>query len=217
MIYELDVPQSVLDNLINLSSNGKKTEMTDLSIIEEQDKIKDIVSNLVDTSSYFYGNLFNHSNPFTIHSDVSSKKKTILLIPINASDDQKFVLLHQQLLRDKEMSWIYDVFSDKSEEELKEMYYHTASKSRPCDTPEVVGCTNTLVSEELFQYLPYTRDLYYGLTGWAWDYKPRKALLFPASRIHATGRMVSPKIGCTIQFTDVLNLDQILTTARILP
>lgn len=217
MIYELDVPHSVLDNLINLSSNGKKTEMTDLSIIEEQDKIKDIVSNLVDTSSYFYGNLFNHSNPFTIHSDVSSKKKTILLIPINAADDQKFVLFHQQLLRDKEMSWIYDVFSDKSEDELKAMYYHTASKSRPCDTQEVVGCINEPVSEELFRYLPYTRDLYYGLTGWAWDYKPGKALLFPASIIHATGRMVSPKIGCTIQFTDVLNLDQILTTARILP
>lgn len=216
MIYELDVPQSVLNDLINLSLNGKKTEMTDLSIIEEQDQIRSIVSNLVDTTSYFYGNLFNHTNPFTIHSDVSSKKKTILLIPIQAAKDQKFIIFKQRLLREKEMSWIYDVFSDKSDDELRAMYYHTASKSRPCDTLEVVGCTNEPVSEELFQHLPYTKELYHGLTGDVWDYKPGRALLFPADRIHATGRMSSPKIGCTIQFTDVLDSGQILTTAHTL-
>lgn len=217
MIYELDVPFNTLKKFIELSSSGKKTEMTSLSIIEEQDKIKEIASEIIDTTSYFYGNLFNHGNPFTIHSDVSDKKKTVLLIPISASRDQKFVMFDQTLVRNKEMSWIYNIFSDKTEEELKAMYYHTSSKSRPCDTEEVFGCTGEPVPEELFQYLPYTRDLYHGLTGWAWDYKPGKALLFPANRIHATGRMSLSKIGCTIQFKESLNKDHLLTSARILP
>ena len=201
MIYELNVPNNILEKFIDLSVNGLKTDMTDLSIIEEQDSIKEIVSNLVSIDGYFYGNIFNHSNPFTIHSDVSDKKNSILLVPIKAHEEQKFIVFDQILKNEKEMSWIHNLFDDKTDQELRDMYYHTSSKSRPYDTTEVHGCTSEPVSEDLFQHLPYTRDLYYGLTGWVWDYKPGKALLFPAERLHATGRMLSDKIGCTVQFT----------------
>ena len=214
MIYELDVSPNILARFERLSVEGEKTNMTDLSIIEEQDKIKNIVSYLVDTNSYFYGNIFNHNNPFTIHSDTSSIKKSILLVPIKAKENQKFIVFDQELHREKELSWIYNVFDDKTQEELEKMYYHTSSKSRPFDTPEVIGCIDRPISEYLFQYLPYTRDLYYGLTGWVWDYKPGKALLFPATKLHATGRMTGPKIGCTIQFTEILSNQQILASAR---
>ena len=200
-IYELDVTENVLQELIHLSNNGIKSSMKDVSIIEEQDKIKQIISDLICTDGYHYGNLFNHSNPFTVHSDMSDIKKTVLLIPIKAHEKQKFIVFDQVLKNKKEMSWIYNIFDDKTDEELKEMYYHTASKLRPCESHQVHGCTHEPVSESLFKHLPYVRELYHGLTGFAWDYKPGKALLFPAERLHATGKMIEDKIGCTVQLT----------------
>lgn len=201
-MFEFDLPNHILKKFINLSYHSNKKEMTNLSIIEEQDEIKSIISEFISDKSYHYGNLFSHDYPFAIHSDISDKKKTILLIPIEAADDQTFILFDQTINQNEPISWIYNIFDDKTEEELKEMYYDNAYKSRPCDTKNVIGCTNKPVSEEIYKYLPYTQELYYGLTGKVWKYTPGKALLFEANRIHATGKMSKPKIGCTIQFKD---------------
>ena len=215
-IYELDIPFTVLNKLRDLSYNGKKTFLKDLSIIEEQEKIKTILNDFIDISSFHYANLFNHQTPFTIHSDISNKKKSILLIPIDASIDQKFIVFDQIVKSDTEVSWIYNIFDDKTDEELKEMYYESALKTRPCDTECVKGCTQLPISNQLYQYLPFSRELYYGLSGFVWDYTPGKALLFPANQIHATGKMKSSKIGCTVQFKNSTNNLETLTSKRIL-
>lgn len=215
-MIEIDLPYGVLEAFTNLSANGVKTIMKDLSIIEEQETIKSIADKFIDTSCFHYGNLFNHTQPFAIHSDVSIKKESILLIPIHASVEQKFIVFDQTVESTSEISWIYNIFDDKSNEELKEMYYDSSIKSRPCDTNSVKGCTRNPVSNSLHKFLPYTKELYHGLTGIAWNYTPGKALLFPANRIHATGRMSSSKIGCTIQFTDSVNNLLISASTRIL-
>lgn len=201
-MFEFDIPLHILEKFKKLSTHANKTEMKDVSIIEEQNEIKEIISEFISIDSYHYGNLFAHNNPFAIHSDISDKKKTILLVPIEAAEDQTFVVFDQTINQNEPISWIYNIFDDKTAEELKEMYYDTAYKTRPCDTKNVIGCTNSPVSEKIYQHLPYTQDLYYGLTGTVWNYTPGKALLFEANRIHATGRMSKPKIGCTIQFKD---------------
>ena len=92
------------------------------------------------------------------------------------------------------------------------MYYESAQKTRPYDTENVVDCINKPISDELYKHLPYTKDLYFGLTGSTWDYTPGTALLFSANRIHATGKMKSPKIGCTIQFRD--SIDNLRTSLK---
>jgi hypothetical protein len=214
-MIEITLPKDILNQLINLSINGDKTHMKDLSIIEEQDKIKDILKKFIDIKYFHYSNIFNHESPFTIHCDISAKKKSILLIPIQAYKEQKFIVFDQTVDSDKEVSWIYNIFDDKTDLELKEMYYESSLRTRPCDTDFVKGCTGLSIDEQLFEYLPYTKDLYHGLTGKAWSYTPGKALLFPANRIHATGKMQSSKIGCTIQFTTD-NLE-ISAKTRILP
>lgn len=200
-IYEIALSQDIINKFIDLSQNGNKTFMKDLSIIEEQKKVKKILNDFMDTDGFHYSNIFNHKNPFTIHSDISSKKKSILLIPISSDKDQKFVIFDQTVKSDSEVSWIYNIFDDKTEEELKEMYYESSLRTRPCDTEFVEGCTSLPISTELYKHLPYSQDLYHGLTGFAWDYTIGKALLFPANRIHATGKMKSSKIGCTVQFS----------------
>jgi hypothetical protein len=201
-MFEFDLPVGALEKFKKLSKHTNKKDMLDLSIIEEQNEIKDIISDIISVESYHYGNLFAHNNPFAIHSDVSNKKKTILLIPIESSDDQKFIVFDQTIDQDEPISWIYNIFDDKTDDELKKMYYNTAYKTRPCDTKNVVGCTDNPIDEEIFKHLPYTKDLYFGLSGKVWNYTPGKALLFEANRIHATGKMSGPKIGCTIQFRD---------------
>lgn len=212
-LLSLNLPSDVLEEfkkIINTETN--KIYKKDAFIIENQKAIMEIVSTFIDISSYHYGTIFSHSNPFTIHSDISDKKKTILLIPIEADKDQNFVVFDQTVDRDSPISWIYNVFADKTDEELKEMYYESAYKTRPYDTENVIGCSNKPVNNDLFEHLPYTKDLYFGLTGRAWSYTPGTALLFPANRIHATGKMKSPKIGCTIQFRD--SIDNLRTSLK---
>ena len=215
-MLELNIPLDILEKFKQLSCSGEKTTMKDLSIIEEQENIKQTVSSIIDTTYYHYGNIFNHNTPFAIHSDISDKKKSILLIPIDAHKEQKFIVFDQTINQDIPISWIYNIFDDKTDDELKEMYYDTATKSRPYDTVAVKNCIDSPVCEELYDYLPYSKDLYYGLTGRVWHYTPGKALLFAANRIHATGKMKSSKIGCTIQFTASLDNLEILTKTHTL-
>lgn len=208
----IKIDNSILTQFYNIINNPtSKTEMKDLFIIEDQDSIKNIVSKIVDTDSYYYGNIFSHKEPFTIHSDICDKKKTIMLIPIEAHITQKFVVFDQTINQNNPVSWIYNIFDQKSVKELKEMYYENSLKSRPCDHPNVQNLTNSPVSDDLYKHLPYTKDLYFGLTGQVWDYKPGTALFFDANKIHATGIMKLPKIGCTIQFTESLkNLQNLI-------
>lgn len=201
----IDIDNKTLDKFYNLINNPvDKSEMKDLFIIEDQLGIKNIVSNIVDTSSYYYGNIFSHKDPFTIHSDICNKKKTIMLLPIEAHVTQKFIVFDQTITQTTPVSWIHNVFNDKTEQELKEMYYDNSLKSRPYEHPNVKNLQNNPIADELYQHLPYSKDLYFGLTGHIWDYVPGNALFFDANRIHATGIMNSCKIGCTIQFTESL-------------
>lgn len=213
-MIELDIPLELVDEFVNLSNNGPATSLKDLSYVEKQDSIQKIISKVIDLEHFHYGNVFNHTTPFTIHSDVSYKKKSILLIPVQAHSSQKFVVFDQTINAEKEVSWIYDIFNDKTDAELKEMYYESSIKSRPYDTPGVENLTDIPVDDDVYCHLPYTKDLYFGLTGVVWDYTPGKALLFPANRIHATGIMQSSKIGCTVQFRESIDNLEILTSTR---
>lgn len=205
----IDIGNDVLDKFYNLINNPvDKTDMKDLFIIEDQLSIKNIVSEIVDIDSYYYGNIFSHKDPFTIHADICDKKKTIMLIPIEAHVTQKFIVFDQTINQTTPVSWIYNIFDDKTDQELKDMYYDNSLKSRPCEHINVHNLVNNSISNKLYQHLPYKKDLYYGFTGHVWDYVPGTALLFDANKIHATGIMDSPKIGCTIQFTESLEILQ---------
>lgn len=202
-----ELPNGILEQLVMLSETGNATGMQGLSIIEEQDKIKGIVSEFMDVSSYHYGNLFSHDDPFTMHADISDKKRTILLMPIDAAADQHFVVFDQTVEQMTPVSWIWNIFDDLTDEELAARYYLSALKSRPYEYTNTRNLTDEPCPDELFEHLPYSRDFYYGMTGKAWPYKPGHALLFPANHIHATGRMSTPKIGCTVQFN--VDYDQV--------
>lgn len=216
-LLEIDLPDNIVKDLIILSNQGDCINLKNTSIIEDETSIKEIISKFINIDSFFASTLFNHTEPFTIHSDINDKKKSILLIPIDAHKEQKFVVFDQTINQDNPISWIYNIFDDKTDQELEEMYYHHSLKCRPCDTLNVQGCTDLPVSEDLYAHLPYSKDFYYGLTGHVWNYTPGKALLFDANKLHATGRMYSPKIGCTVQFTDSINNLEILTKTQILP
>lgn len=196
-----NLPTDTFMQLASLAKTASTTEMSGLSIIEDQDQIKSVISTFMDVSAYHYGNIFSHIDPFTTHADISEKKRTILLIPIQASDDQSFVVFDQTVDQENPVSWIWNLFDDKTDQELADMYYLTALKSRPCEHKNVKGLTNEPCPNDLFEHLPYTQEFYYGLTGKIFEYNPGNALMFPATHLHATGRMASPKIGCTVQFS----------------
>jgi len=199
-MIEIDLPDNILEKLLHLSQHGNASEMHELSIIEEQDRIESIVSEFIDTTYYHYGNLFSHINPFTTHADISDLKQTIMLMPISADPSQHFVVFDQKINNLSPVSWIWNLFDDKTDQELEDMYYLSALKSRPCEYPNISGLTNSSIDPELMKHLPFSEEFYYGLSGKAWPYKPGKALIFSAVHPHATGLMQSPKIGCTVQF-----------------
>lgn len=200
-MIEFELPVGTLEKLKHLHSTGTATAMSNLSIIEEQEQIKQICSEFVSIENYHYGNMFSHLDPFTTHADISDRKQTIMLMPVDCEPDQHFVVFDQTVNSETPVSWIYNIFDDKTEDELREMYYLTAEKIRPADDSRVQGLTGEPVDVELFEHLPYQREFYHGLSGRAWPYTPGRALLFPAQHLHATGAMSGAKTGCTVQFS----------------
>lgn len=198
----VNIDESIVEALYTLYQKNKGTVMKNLAINEDQEAIKSIVSRFINVKKYHYGNLFWHTEPFTVHADISEKKRSILLIPIMAHPDQKFIIFDQTTSSKVPISWIGSEFDSLNEEELKERYYINSVRHKPEDDSTVSGLTGKDIDDELMQYLPYSRSFYHGLSGTAYDYKPNTAILFSAKNLHCTGMMASSKMGCTVQFTE---------------
>jgi hypothetical protein len=65
-MFEFDLPFGALEKFKKLSKHTNKKDMLDLSIIEEQNEIKNIISDIISVESYHYGNLFAHNTLTTI-------------------------------------------------------------------------------------------------------------------------------------------------------
>lgn len=162
------------------------------------------LEDFINIDLFYTGNFFKHSWSFYPHVDLYSKNiKTNLVIPLVRNyEEQKLILFDQVYSPEFEEPGYW--FAGNHEPEVKSGKYSTVNfkmlHGRPCDF-DVQGLTNKKIDKQLYQHLDYEEDFYFGLSGIAWDWKPGKALAFPANRIHSTGKMNGhEKIGFSLWF-----------------
>lgn len=169
-----------------------------------------ILSAYIDTSKNLGDNFYKHSFPYFPHIDSCGNPNSYnVLIPLKLSDpvDQKFVIFDQYCTDYTGATWIGNIWKPKGNFESNK------KREFPSLDPDVVGCTDKPIDPTLYDILKYdfrNEEMFYGLTGTAYDYSPGDILIFPSNQIHCTGKIECKwKIGLSLRF-ELLDINGIL-------
>tara|TARA_B110000503_G_scaffold58423_1_gene93435 strand:- start:2936 stop:3598 length:663 start_codon:yes stop_codon:yes gene_type:complete len=206
--YKNVVSSEILDTLIQFFETNThlyKDTMGMLKISNPWQHVQEILDPLLsqyfDTSSNLGDNFYKHSFPYFPHIDSFGNKNSYnVLIPLKLSHpvNQKFIIFDQYCTDYSGATWLGNIWKPEGNFE--------ANKKRefPYKDIDVVGCTDSPVDPDLYKDLHYdyrNEEMFFGLTGTAYDYTPGNILLFPSNSIHCTGKMDCDwKMGLSLRF-----------------
>lgn len=206
--YKNVVSSDTLDTLIQffeINTHLYKDTMGMLKISSPWQYVQKILDPLLsqyfDTSSNLGDNFYKHSFPYFPHIDSFGNKNSYnVLIPLKLSQpvNQKFIIFDQYCTDYSGATWLGNIWKPEGDFE--------ANKKRefPYKDADVVGCTGKPVDPDLYKDLQYdyrNKEMFFGLTGTAYDYTPGDILIFPSNSIHCTGKMECEwKMGLSLRF-----------------
>jgi hypothetical protein len=161
----------------------------------------------IDTSHNLGDNIYKHSYAYFPHTDTDSNHDTInVLIPLFVEGDnyQPFVVFDQWCSDKQAKTWMIDDDSDT------EFHKNKSIRTSINNDITVQGCTDCEIDDNFYyRYLENNfrpKELFFGLTGHALNYKPGNLLIFNSKYIHATGKMLAKhKIGLSLKFKGKIN------------
>lgn len=157
--------------------------------------VTDEILKYFDGLDYTAGNIYYHTTPYEVHTDVFTHDIGVnVLVPLERDGSQKFVVFDQTY--HGSTVWEPGDGTIVAHKGLNKIYY-----SRPYDTP-VEGLTESPC--DLAEYLPEEDDFYFGLSGSLIEWQPGEGLVFPSINLHATGIMKSPKYGLAMWFNNTV-------------
>lgn len=170
-----------------------------------KDVLDPILSQYFHTNNGQGGNLYKHSNLYSLHTDSDEPVQLMnCCIPIHlevTEPQQKFVVFDQHLRPGLTKTW-YGEHRQKSKYNFD---FNGITYKRPYDDEDVQGLTKREIDPNFYfknlRDSNHQIDLFYGLTGTAYDFKPGNLILLDSQNIHCTGTLIGPwKMGLLIQF-----------------
>jgi hypothetical protein len=215
--YENFLSQEVVDKLLyffNTNTHLYKDTMGMTKITQPWKYVEPILGNLLSkilpTEKNLGDNFYKHSFPYFTHIDSHNNPHSYnVLIPLYIENnvEQKFVIFDQYCTDYSGATWLGDIWKPEGDFESNK------KRDFPYKDSSVIGCTNNSIDTDLYEILKYdyrNEEMFYGLSGTAYDYKPGNILIFPSNQLHCTGRMLcSYKIGLSLRF-EVLDTKDIL-------
>ena len=161
----------------------------------------------IDTSHNIGDNIYKHSYAYFPHTDTDRNHDTInVLIPLLIEGDsyQPFVVFDQWCSDKQARTWMINDDTDT------EFHKNKTIKTSINNDSTVHNCTNEEIDDDFYHtYLKNNfrpKELFFGLTGVALNYKPGNLLIFNSKYIHATGKMLAKyKIGLSLKFEGKIN------------
>lgn len=145
--------------------------------------------------NYVTGNIYYHTTPYEVHTDVFVPDIGVnVLVPLEREESQKFIVFDQTY----KGSTVWKPGDGNIEHRGANKIYHT----KPCNTP-VQGLTDS--SCDIAEHLPEENDFYFGLSGSVIEWLPGEGLVFPATNLHATGKMNKAKYGLAMWFSNTVD------------
>lgn len=207
--YKNVIPKNIIDNLFNFFITNTHLHRDTMSMIKISspwqyvvDILDPILYNYIDTSDNLGDNFYRHSFPYFTHTDSNNSPNSYnVLIPLYVENDaeQKFIIFDQYSKDYSSATWIGDLWKPSGNFETNK-----TKRGFPYQDPKVIGCTKNPIDPNLYKDLKFNlrnEEMFFGLTGKAYDYIPGDLLIFPSNRLHCTGRMLCKyKIGLSLRF-----------------
>lgn len=215
--YENILSQEIVDELLdffNSNENLYHDTMGMIKITSPWNYVKDILnpvlSKIMPTDKNLGDNFYKHDFPYFTHIDSNNNPHSYnVLIPlfIEGNHDQKFIIFDQYSKDYTGATWLGDIWKPEGNFESNK------KRDFPYKDQSVAGCTDKEIDKDLYKLLKYNyrnEEMFFGLSGVAYDYKPKNILIFPSHRLHCTGKMMCKyKIGLSLRF-EILDTDLIL-------
>jgi hypothetical protein len=163
--------------------------------------LKDSIKEYVDVDANIGDNIYKHSYPYYPHIDIDDSYPSVnFLIPLFVADNnpQHFVIFDQFVENTKSKTWLGNLELDgEFVKNAKDKFIHT--------DPDVKNCTGVDIEDSFYKnYLEHPgrdKQLFFGCSGVALEYKPGNAIMFDSKHIHCTGKMIADyKIGLSLRF-----------------
>ncbi len=168
-----------------------------------------ILSQYFETRNGQGGNIYKHTNTYTIHTDSSDQQQLInCCIPIHlevTQPQQKFIVFDQYTDNGFGRTW----YGDRDTSTNGDFDSNKKISTIPYNDPIVHACTDSPIDKDFFDlHLNHSHckyEYFHGLTGTVYDFKPGNMIVFNSNNIHSTGKLVGPwKMGLLIQFEGTL-------------
>jgi hypothetical protein len=209
-IIDLDKITKILD-FFNSNNHLHENKMFMQKIInpwkyDVVNTLNEDISNYIDTSTNIGDNIYKHYYPYYPHVDIDDSYPSVnFLIPLFVEDNktQHFVIFDQYVKNNKPKTWLGNTeITGEFVKNLKEKFIH--------NDPDVENCTNNPIDEMFYtDYLEQegrSKDLFFGCSGNAVEFKPGDAIIFDSKFIHCTGKMNAEyKIGLSLRFKGNIN------------
>tara|TARA_B110000211_G_C13915418_1_gene480268 strand:- start:95 stop:784 length:690 start_codon:yes stop_codon:yes gene_type:complete len=152
------------------------------------------------------GNIYKHTNLYSLHVDSDEPWQMINVnIPIHLEVEepsQQLIVFDQWTDNGFGQTW-YGARKDIKKHGDFDRNHKIAMT--PWEDERVYDCVDKPIDEDFYsKYLEFnnhTPELFYGLTGTAYDFVPGNMVVFNSNNIHSTGKLIGPwKMGLLIQF-----------------
>ena len=163
--------------------------------------LAETIKDYVDTTANIGDNIYKHSYPYYPHLDIDNNYPSVnFLIPLYVEGNKKqhFVIFDQYVENTKSKTWLGNL-------ELEGEFVKNSKDTFIHSDPDVKNSTNLPIDEKFYtDYLEQPgrdRDLFFGCSGNAVEFKPGNAIMFDSKFIHCTGKMIADyKIGLSLRF-----------------
>lgn len=171
-----------------------------------RDVLDPILSKYIRTDKGHGGNIYKHTNLYSLHVDSGEEKQMVNVnIPIHLEveePEQHFIVFDQWTDNGFGQTWYGDRPDLKKHGDFD---FNKKVPMSPYQDPKVYGCTEEPIDSKFYDdYLEFANhkpELFHGLTGTAYNWKPGNMVIFNSNNIHCTGKLVGPwKMGLLINF-----------------
>jgi hypothetical protein len=203
------LPRSVIDNLYTFFEENKDLHELSNHMVKIKSPwshcknlLEPYLEKIINTEKNLGDNFYKHKYPYFPHVDAGNNIFSVnVLIPIKTgnSELQKFIIFDQYKADFVPATWTGN-FNFEADFEYNKM------SGFPSKDKTVKNLTNKEIDNVFYEmYLKDDRmrdkELFFGLSGTAYNFLPGNVLVFPSNRIHATGTMMSDwKIGLSLRF-----------------
>ena len=194
------ISDEILDTLITYydTAGSYDTELMNKSpanLVEYL--ITPIIAAIADRElTYVGGNFYKHAVPYLPHTDYQPSDDNTLnvVIPMQYTESLPNLIVFDQTWEQSPVTW-------SMHHKVQSFTVNIGVKGCPYEYSSIKNLTGKKIDHTLFQYLThFPKQCLFGLSGSAYPFSPRSAILFDNKKIHCTSSFTGVKLGLSLRY-----------------